>query len=147
MPIATFDVRALREQRGLSRKRLADLSGLTESRVWGAENGKQLAAEHVEAISHVLLPEPQIDPDSPNPIFEASRAYTGLIALLPAVIPDSIPDEGSLDLPILTLVEQLPTHPEAQSVEPLSIPTAGGGPERREGVRLISNSEIMTFKQ
>jgi transcriptional regulator with XRE-family HTH domain len=136
-----MNVRELREAKKHSRKALSQLTGIKEGRIWALENGKEPTSEEHATLQYHLLGAM----DAPVP--------TEPVEILP--LDDPIPAHPSSDIPMLVMepepIEE-PTsepsdHSEASIADRLVVPSTGGGPERREGLRLISNSEIQTFKQ
>lgn len=116
-----------REARGLSRKKLAGMTGLTEAKVWSIENGRTTSAEEHDALTRALNLEndPNFEWSPPPPTSPSTPVRTQ------AVVPSPPP----------------PAPAQTADMPPLVVPSIGGGPVHEEGVRLISNSEIQTFKR
>lgn len=131
-----MDIRHLRDQHKLSRNKFAEMTGIKPGRVWALENGKEPTEDEVTRMAWALHPD-RLDPET--------RDITEPEPPVP-----SHPSEFDLsDIPdIEPAVVSEPSAPsEPSSIGPLQIPAAGGGPVRQEGVRLVSNSEIQTFKR
>lgn len=133
MTITSEQVVAARQRLKLSRKAMAERTGLTESRIWHIEHGKRVPdADDITALARVL------DLDSlPHPSTLVAPAVTR-----PAPVPRSTPAASTLVAP-----EPAPVLLGDLATSLPLIPTRGARPEPQEGVRLVSNSEVRTFKE
>lgn len=133
MTITSEQVVAARQHRGLSRKALAQATGLTESRIWHIEHGKRTPDAHdLAALARVF------DLDAlPHP---------STLVAAPTTRPTSVPRSAPA-ASVLVAPEPAPVLPEDLAAGLPLIPTRGAQPERQAGVRLVSNSELRTFKE
>lgn len=140
-------VAARRKTRGLSRRALAEQAGLTEGKIWRIENRGIISDEEAEALAAALPADsaevplspvraPETQPGPPPAVVGSSQPGGNLILLErpetahrvePEVTYDDLEcghttrDHAAADL--------CPRHP------------------RNDGVRLVSNSELRTFKR
>jgi transcriptional regulator with XRE-family HTH domain len=119
----------------LSRRRLGELTGLTEGKVWSIENGRRTTTAEEEALARVLGIETTTG-------HRETDFNTWVNGSEPAV-GETVTVASPADLETLSAP---PEPPPAAERAPLVVPTAGGGPVRQEGLRLVSNSELQTFK-
>jgi hypothetical protein len=126
------DIVAIREAHKLSRKKVASATGLTEGKIWSIEKGRVISASEQEALTafvNLLGEVGVVLPVIPRPVAQ------------PNLVPVPTPPVTDYSAP-----EWLSVTQGDGPIEPLQIPSAGGGPVPEEGVRLTSNSELQTFK-
>lgn len=131
---------AFRKQQKISRKNLAEACGgtLTESKIWSIENGRAVTLEEEAGILGVIGNGTLADPDPVHPRVEPA---TPTVPWSPPAV--DVPEFDDAD-PMPGLVPS--DLPEAPQIADLVVPSIGGGPVPEEGVRLVSNSELQTFK-
>jgi hypothetical protein len=126
------DIVTIRTAHKLSRKKVAEATNLTEGKIWSIEKGRKISASEQESL----------------------QAFVDLLGEVGVVLPSvktNVPVLPNVPLPPVIDGDQTerqwpPVTQGDTPIEPLLIPTAGGGPVPQEGVRLTSNSELQTFK-
>ncbi len=123
-----MDIKAYREQHNLSRRALAELTGLTEGKIWRIENKGVINDDERDALQRVLGGEPLAIP-RPTPSQESTDAQ---------VEDAEVASHEPTDV-VRVIVEDRPAKPVdlaalAKIVE-------------RSFERYLSNSEIQTFKR
>jgi transcriptional regulator with XRE-family HTH domain len=140
-------VAARRASRGLSRRTLAELTNLTEGKIWRIENRNILSEEEAEALAAALPADsaevplspvrpPETQPDPPSTDVGTSQPGDNLILL--EALPALVGTDSEVN------VEPLPC---GHTVRDHGVDDLCPRHPRNEGVRLISNSELRTFKR
>jgi transcriptional regulator with XRE-family HTH domain len=142
--ITGSEVAAARARLGWSRRRLAEASGLTDGKIWRIEAKGVISSDEADALEAALSTvEGGIVPDSPV------RRHDSSTETPVAVV-------GRVDQPanLILLEEVSETSPNVYDDLPCGHSTREHDADalcprhpRNEGVRLISNSELRTFKR
>jgi transcriptional regulator with XRE-family HTH domain len=136
-------VTARRKLRGLSRRALADSTGLTEGKIWRIENRGIISQDEAEALAAVLPADSAEVPLSPVRPPETQRTEP------PAVVGSSQPGgnlillEDARPAPTATYDDLECGHTTRDHAAADLCPRH----PRNEGVRLVANSELRTFKR
>lgn len=135
MSITKEEVVARRTSLGWSRKKLAEESGLTEGKIWRIENKGNMTAEEADAVTAALAVSGQVDrsvlPPQSSPVAP-------------------VPPLGIVDRPLLLT----PVEEDNSPKMPCGHTEKVHGPDdlcprhpRNDDFRLVSNSEMRTFKR
>lgn len=133
MMITAQDVYAWRKEHRVSRSRLAELTGLTQTKIYNIENGRDISEDERTRLGRVLFPDAG---DRDLPVAGAGGDSDGETGL----VPPAAPPVALVGVPEHPLVAEL----EAQ-VETTSQPSPRAQ-QTLDGIRRLGNSEIQTFK-
>lgn len=145
--ITRDEVVTTRQRLGWSRRRLAELSGLTEGKIWRIENKGVMSAEEAEAVESALA-----NSDGSSVPISLIRPPTAQ----PVAPPTAVGTVPTVSNWILSGEVTLPTFVEEPTYEPLECghTTREHGAAdlcprhpRNEGFYLESNSAVRTFKR
>lgn len=138
------EIAAERQDRGWSRKKLAELSGLTEGKVWRMENKSNWTDDEIRAVRAAFAGEPP--PETPPKRGGGTRRTTPApIPVLPPEMPPSTQPEPPRRPPVVVdWPRALDRSREATEQDRIDFL----GPNRpdNEGFLLVSNSSVQTFK-
>jgi len=160
LDLTSADVVQFRGSRNISRRALAEATGITEGKIWRIENKGTMSSEERAALFEVITGERVDLPVTATP--RAPRRESPVMSVVgqagppsptaapprgPAVLKrrsELVPGSSVVPVGSIDWRELRERARMAEEGDPQPIPV---GPVRQEGVRFFSNSEVGTFKE